>query len=364
MFKVTSTGPTRGIPSRPQLERIKRFLANSLLLALKFIQMSTEEVRSGGGSNGRFTVTIQVRSRHRAGETVKELKKWLDSSLEGILVEEGLWETGTGSSAPDIPKIIEVLGDQREESPIPGEGDAVRHTLTLAEFLSSHFQAKWTKEIEGGGLPSSCILPPRDLVKGRKSSWRSGLKDLMRWISGGRLHLYGGILSGCLLPEGTGAPDEEAALIESRKDELCVAMTESVENGWSFLRGLGAPAEISLTGPNPIPGNFDLGDFLTRTLEKMGAFNTRCEQCGARFTAIFPDCTAGTCWYCTRHKGRLCCEICEGVTDLSGDWVDGTRLVDDSLSLDFHDMGSFLISEIRGVRLVDRPRSETPHDRL
>ena len=60
VFKVTSTGPTRGIPSRPQLERIKRFLTNSLLLELKIIQMSTVEVRSGGGSNGRFTVTIQV----------------------------------------------------------------------------------------------------------------------------------------------------------------------------------------------------------------------------------------------------------------------------------------------------------------
>jgi hypothetical protein len=65
-----------------------------------------------------------------------------------------------------------------------------------------------------------------------------------------------------------------------------------------------------------------------------------------------------------RHNGRLCCEICERETDLSGDWVDGTRLVDDSLSLDFHDMGSFLISEIRGVRLADRPRSDAPYDRL
>ena len=58
------------------------------------------------------------------------------------------------------------------------------------------------------------------------------------------------------------------------------------------------------------------------------------------------------------------CEICERATDLSGDWVDGTRLVDDSLSLDFHDMGSFLISEVRGVRIAENPRSNAPHDRL
>ncbi len=175
------------------------------------------------GPYGRITFTIQVCSRHRARETVRELRKWLESSLEGILIEEGLWETGTGSLAPEIPKIIEVLGGQREESPTHGEGDTVRHTLTLAEFLSAHFQAKWTDEAGGGSLPSPCIHPPRDLVKGRKGNWRSSLiKDLMWWISWGNFHSYGGILSGCLLSEGVGAPDEEAVLIESRKDELCV----------------------------------------------------------------------------------------------------------------------------------------------
>ena len=136
--------------------------------------------------------------------------------------------------------------------------------------------------------------------------------------------------------------------METRKDKLCVPTIESVEIGWSFLRGLGVPVEISLVGPNPIPADFDLGDFLTRTLDKLGALNTWCEQCGGRFTVICPDCTEGSCWFCARHKGRLYCEICERETDLSGYWVDGTRLVDDSLSLDFHDVGSFLISEVRG----------------
>ena len=190
------------------------------------------------------------------------------------------------------------------------------------------------------------------------------MKDLIRWISWGRFYLYGGILSGGLLPAGVGTPDEEAVLIESRKGKLCVATIESMEIGWSLLRVLGAPTEIPLAGPNPIPADFDLADFLTRTLDGMDALNKWCEKCGGRFTATCPDCTAGTCWFCVRHKGCLCCEICERETDLSGDWVDGTRLVDDSLILDFHDMGSFLISEIRGVRLADRPRSDALHDRL
>jgi hypothetical protein len=44
--------------------------------------------------------------------------------------------------------------------------------------------------------------------------------------------------------------------------------------------------------------------------------------------------------------------------------VDGTRLVDDSLSLDFHDMVTFLISGIDGMRIAEHPRSDAPHDRL
>jgi hypothetical protein len=55
VFKVTTTGPTRGIPSRPQLEKIKRFIANSLMIVLKSIQLSAVEVRSEGRSNGNLT---------------------------------------------------------------------------------------------------------------------------------------------------------------------------------------------------------------------------------------------------------------------------------------------------------------------
>jgi hypothetical protein len=178
------------------------------------------------------------------------------------------------------------LGVPKEVSPALGEGDTAMRTQTVAEFLSAHFQAKWTEEAGGGLLPPPCIHPPRDLVKGGKGKWRSGLKDLIRWISWGRFHLYGGILSGGLLPEGAGAPDEEAALIGSRKGELCVATIESIEIGWSLLRGLGAPAEITFAGPNPIPTDFDLEDFLTRALDTLGALNKWCEQCGGRFTAI------------------------------------------------------------------------------
>ncbi len=72
VFKVTTTGPTRGIPSRPQLEKIKRFIANSLMIALKSIQMSAEEVRSEGRSKG------DLRSRFRF-EADTERQRWRES---------------------------------------------------------------------------------------------------------------------------------------------------------------------------------------------------------------------------------------------------------------------------------------------
>jgi hypothetical protein len=65
VFRVMSTVSIHSTPSRSQLEKVKRFLANSLLLELKIIQISTEEARSGGGTQGRITFTIQVRNRHR-----------------------------------------------------------------------------------------------------------------------------------------------------------------------------------------------------------------------------------------------------------------------------------------------------------
>ena len=125
-----------------------------------------------------------------------------------------------------------------------------------------------------------------------------------------------------------------------------------------FLQG------ISLAGPCPVPQDLDFGEYLTGALETLRAPNNRCTECGGRLTAVCPDCTVGACWFCARHEGCLNCDMCGCEAGLLGDWVDGTRLVDDSLSLDFHDMGTFFISGINGVRIAEHTRSDTPHDRL
>jgi hypothetical protein len=51
------------------------------------------------------------------------------------------------------------------------------------------------------------VTPLRyDFTIGKKDRWRRGLKNLIRWIKRGRDHIYGGLLSGGLIPEGEGAP--------------------------------------------------------------------------------------------------------------------------------------------------------------
>jgi len=100
----------------------------------------------------------------------------------------------------------------------------------------------------------------------------NGLKDLMRWITLGRDHAYGGTLRGGFIPEGQGNLEEETAQIEQRKEQMWMMALESMETGWSFLQGLqgiGAPEGITLAGPNPVPTAFDFGKHLTQALEAL-----------------------------------------------------------------------------------------------
>ena len=142
--------------------------------------------------------------------------------------------------------------------------------------------------------------------------------------------------------------------MEERKKQMWVPVMDTVEIGWTFFQG------ILLAGPFPVPQDLDFGQYRTGALEP----NSWCTECGGRLTSVYPDCTTGTCWFCARHKGCLNCDMCGCETGLLGDWVDGTRLVVDSLNLDFHNMGTFFISGINGVRIVEHPRSDAPHDRL
>ena len=113
---------------------------------------------------------------------------------------------------------------------------------------------------------------------------------------------------------------------------MWTVVMDTVETGWIFLQGIGAPEGISLAGPGLVPPDWDFGEYLTEVLETLRAPNSRCTDCGGRLTAVCPDCTTGPSWFCTRHKGCLNCDIYGGEAGLSGDWADGTRLVDDSLA--------------------------------
>ncbi len=44
---------------------------------------------------------------------------------------------------------------------------------------------------------------------------------------------------------------------------------DTVETGWTFLQGIGAPEGISLAGPVPVPQDWDFGEYLTEALETL-----------------------------------------------------------------------------------------------
>ena len=53
----------------------------------------------------------------------------------------------------------------------------------------------------------------------------------MGWITKGRDHVYGGLLSGGFLQEGEGKPEEEAVQMEQRKEQMWVTVMDTVEIG-------------------------------------------------------------------------------------------------------------------------------------
>ena len=115
-FEVASTVPVRGIPAAPQMETIRRFLANSLMIELRVIHVVADDPGTLHRDHRRLVVTIQVRGIHRAKTMVRELRLWMSISLEGVLLECGLWEKGMGPPVPDIPKMVSVLRGRQEES--------------------------------------------------------------------------------------------------------------------------------------------------------------------------------------------------------------------------------------------------------
>ena len=84
-FKVVSTVLVTGIPAEPQMEAMRYFIANSLMVELRAIYVGVSDPGSCHRDHTRLTVTIQVRGIHRTRSMVRELRQWMSISLEGVL---------------------------------------------------------------------------------------------------------------------------------------------------------------------------------------------------------------------------------------------------------------------------------------
>ena len=125
------------------------------------------------------------------------------------------------------------------------------HASTFTEFLSAHFQARWSESRNGPTSPP-CIHPPKDVIKAKKGVWRRGLKDLMGWITrGGRDHAYGGLLSGGFIPEEEGAGGGSSP--NGAEERADVGDGDGIHGDWLVLpSGDRSPGDLSgRTEPRP-----------------------------------------------------------------------------------------------------------------
>ena len=61
-------------------------------------------------------------------------------SLEGVLLECGMWGKGIGSPAPDVPKMVAVLGGKEEESSRPGNWDSGGRCVAFSKQIREAFE--------------------------------------------------------------------------------------------------------------------------------------------------------------------------------------------------------------------------------
>jgi len=155
-------------------------------------------------------------------------------------------------------------------------------------------------ELKQGSL-SVTELSREELMQGR---WATGVtlrrswEHFQGWLTATQeIHTHNDrilvdILREGPIPEAGGMSEEEASQTEEKMvSEMGMSTMKTMDIGWSFLQRLGSPEDISITGPTPIPVEFDLGDYFTRTLDTLGLLNKWCAHRGERFTVICPDST-------------------------------------------------------------------------
>ena len=61
-------------------------------------------------------------------------------SLEGVLLECGMWGRGIGPPAPDVPKMVAVLGGKEEESSRPENWDSGGRCVDFCKQIRAAFE--------------------------------------------------------------------------------------------------------------------------------------------------------------------------------------------------------------------------------
>jgi hypothetical protein len=138
-FRVKTSVTIQTATSLPQLESLRRFVVNSLLVETSSTQVYTESMPAPVTSRGKMTIAVKARSIHRARELGVELQEWSSSSLREVLLTCGVWKEGMRTLGPDKPRIVTLWGDPLENGSLPLRTNQEESSNTFVTWIRALF---------------------------------------------------------------------------------------------------------------------------------------------------------------------------------------------------------------------------------
>ena len=183
---------------------------------------------------------------------VRELRQWMSISLEGVLLKCGMWGKGIGPPAPDVPKMVAVLGGREEESSRLEDGDSGRRCEDFSKQIRAAFEECRTSK---GTAKEREILGSDRL--GRRDG-KTTVEHLTEWFEDDMVESY---IGNCIWsPENEHGGSEKGVLnVTNLSDEDMTqerwATGETLNRSWERLHQLGVLTETTTACPSSPPHN-------------------------------------------------------------------------------------------------------------
>jgi hypothetical protein len=271
-FRVKTSVAIQTAPSLPQLEKLHRFVVNSLLVETSSTQVYTESTPAPSTSRGKMTIAVKARSIHRARELAVELQGWSSSSLREVLLTCGVWEEGRRPLAPDKPRILTVWGDPLENGSLPLGTNQEESSNTFVTWIRALLDKhRIQRDGVGGELETDPTLPKMERMNQEQAL--SLVKRLTEWLERGMQDSENKICNWGPQANSCEKGDTSLTSLNLSKEQL-------METRWKAGRTLGRCWErlsragvveksTSLCLPNPLPLDFSIEYHLDKCKDQL-----------------------------------------------------------------------------------------------